>query len=387
MMYEGAVYPLPHLVIVLAVESLFRVWPARRGVAMAKAGAVVAAVGFLVAALPLHSRHSSAAAFTTVHDPPSTPITSTWEHRPGRCFWRTTTIAQLRSPPGVQCGTGTKYGAYIGPFLLGIAVLESRRRRGRAPVAPGPPRRVLRDDAGRGDEMGALDAAPRPRLPVQGDARRLPLPCKPRVLVAFSAFVAIAIDRAPLRLKAFHRVVLARYPARGSLDAIPVVPGHDPLGSALVILALLGIGDVLGVGLTRFPTKFGGVPSRTFVPSPRLYLGGRGLARFIDQPEQNRGLVRQMLGRVGLFEAGAALWEGDVPQVRASSPEVATLTLPPTAAARNTRLSLWSTPREPTTECSSTSSYDDGVHSPRSAPSSATGTCSSRRRPRRRLRS
>ena len=53
MFYEGAVYPLPHLVIVLGAETLMRVWPARRLVPIAKAAVVVGLLGFLLAASPM----------------------------------------------------------------------------------------------------------------------------------------------------------------------------------------------------------------------------------------------------------------------------------------------------------------------------------------------
>ena len=46
MFYEGAVYPLPHLVLLLGAETLTRVWPPRRLPGILRAGAIAGVVAF-----------------------------------------------------------------------------------------------------------------------------------------------------------------------------------------------------------------------------------------------------------------------------------------------------------------------------------------------------
>ena len=50
MFWEGGVYPLPHLLLILAAETLTRMWPLARLKGILRAAAIVAAFGFLLSA-------------------------------------------------------------------------------------------------------------------------------------------------------------------------------------------------------------------------------------------------------------------------------------------------------------------------------------------------
>ena len=85
----------------------------------------------------------------------------------------------------------------------------------------------------------------------------------------------------------------------------------------LLAFAIVGVGDMIGVGLTWFETCFQKPPAADVVtPSARLYYGGGDIVTMIDQPRQNRGRL-QCWDEWGLY-AGAPLWEGDVPQARST---------------------------------------------------------------------
>ncbi len=332
MMYEGAVYPLPHLVVMLALETAFRVRSLARCAAITKAGVVVVAVGFLVCAcrfIPVIHQlriHHRTIAFDVDH--------ITWT------TLRQMFLAHEHDPSWVhgQRWEWHEYGAYIGPFLLVfalagvfsaglsypwlLAILVFFFLMMLGEFATWAPWTVLHHYVFPFKEMRA---ASRFRL---------------EVVLAFSAFAAIAIDELPRRVRRLRR--------------FRVLPGHVRAG--MVLLALLGVGDMLGVGLTRFPTKWAGRPSQPSTPSRHLYLGGSNLAAFIDRPQQNRGGTH-CWDEWG-FEKGAPFWVGDVPQVRAANPELASVS----ASRRTTNsFSFLVDAREPTRVLMNTS-YDDGWH-------------------------
>jgi hypothetical protein len=129
---------------------------------------------------------------------------------------------------------------------------------------------------------------------------RVPSRFRCEVTLFLAALAGIALDQIPLRLRR------ARVPwSSGTVRAI------------LLAFALIGVGDMFGVGLTWFETCFQKPPAAEVVkPSAHLFYGGADSATMIDQPRQNRGRL-QCWDEWGLY-AGAPLWEGDVPQARSS---------------------------------------------------------------------
>jgi hypothetical protein len=331
--YEGGVYPLPQLIVVLALESPFRVWPGRRALAMAKAGGVVIAVGFALGAsrmipvlhqLHLHDR------YLNVED----------DH----LRWNTLRHMFLaRDFPMRVPGQEYKwheYSAYVGPFLfvlslVGILVagvehvwlvvfLVASFVLMLGHFAPWAPWTFLH-----------AHLFPFKQL-------RVPARFNFSVVLALSAFAAIAVDRVSTRLHALR----------------PLGARLGTLRSVIVLFAVLGVGDMMSVGLTTFPARFNEPPSQQPIASSRhFFLQGPKLASRIDQPAQNRGRIKcwEQWG----FEQGATFWEGDVPQARLTNPSVASFRGPINRTQNSFRFTVNAT--EPTRVLMN-GSYDDGWH-------------------------
>jgi hypothetical protein len=300
MLYEGAVYPLPHLALVLGIEGLLRARSPGRILGMLKAGAIVGVVAVGLSAARL---------FPVVHQLRAHNRSLADEH--DRVLW--TTLKDVffahthdRKVPGQEY-VWPEYGAFFGPFLFGIAVLgivaEGATHVWLAVLlvisfalmmghwASWAPWHLLRGHVFPFKQM------------------RVPSRFVVVVTLCLSAYAAIAIDRFPRLLRRIPRVKNL------------VRPGG--VRSLLIVLSLIGLGDVFGVGIAWIPNKFNGhVPDRV-KPSRHLYLGGKGLAEMIDQPMQNRGRIK-CWDEWG-FGWGAPLWEGDVPQARATDEQVATV--------------------------------------------------------------
>jgi hypothetical protein len=297
MIYEGAVGPLPHLVVVLGLETLFRLWPLTRALAILRAAVVVLFVGFLMGAsrfIPvMHQLHIHTRGLAVEVD-----------------HIRWTTFKQMflartfeGKVPGQEWGWH-EYGSYLGPFLLALAALG-----------------VVTESVANVWLVVLLTAstllmfghfarwAPWNILSHVFPFKEMRVPSRfcCEVCLTLSAFTALAIDRLPKRL--------ARVWGK-------VSPGR--VRSALVLFALIGLGDMLNVGYVRFASVFTDKPSTPSAVARHLYLGGKKMPALIDQPAENR--ARKKCWDEWGFEKGAPLWEGDVPQVRPTDPSVATVT-------------------------------------------------------------
>jgi hypothetical protein len=330
MMYEGGAYPLPHLAVVLGLESLSRAWPPRRSLAMAKAGAVVLGVSLFVGAsrfipvlyqLRIHTRHVDEI-----------------DH----VAWRTLSEMflsrnhPLRMP--YQLFRWHEYGAYVGPFLLVLALIGV--------VTEGISHLwltallvvsflLMLGDFARWAPWTVLHAHVFPFKEL-----RVPSRFRAEVVMLLAAFAALAVDHFPRRLARFRRSL-----ARGFVRSL------------LVLVSLLGVGDMLGVGLTRFAQQFTGAPNVSQRASSHFYLGGKGLAGLIDQPAQNRGRIK-CWDEWG-FEQGARLWDGDVAQVRPKDAAAARV-----LGIRRTQNSFtFSVDASTPTRILLDTSYDSGWHS------------------------
>jgi hypothetical protein len=292
MMYEGGVYPIPHLALLLAIESLTRATSLDRLAKLAKAGGIAGVVAFTVGAcrfLPVIDQ--------LAHHPRGLAEETDYVK------WQTLKDMFLaRSHPfrfPEQTYHWNEYGAYFGPILLLFAivgVLLADVSLAWAALllvvsfllmlghfAPFAPWHLLKGHVFPFKDM------------------RVPSRFSAEVSLFLAAFVGVAIDRLPRRLK---RLV----PRFGW-------PGH--LRAVMVAFALLGVGDVMSVGYSFIDQYgFNEPPQSDVTPSERLYFGGPGLASFLSEPAQNRGRL-QCWDEWG-FNAGAPLWEGDEPQARAT---------------------------------------------------------------------
>jgi hypothetical protein len=291
MLYEGAVYPVPHLAILLAAEALTRAWPLRRIPRIVRAGAIVGLFAFVLSAgrlLPVIEQLRAHTRGLAVEKD-----AMQWSTLKEMFLVRT----HPRPAPGQEY-VWPEFGAYLGPILLGLAVVGVLAE-GVANVwlfallglvfalmcghfSPYAPWHILKGHIFPFKEM------------------RVPSRFRCEVTLFLAVFAGLAIDRLPEMLRRLRM----REHAAGLLRA------------GLVVMALIGIGDMLGVGIDWFSSRFDAAPAAHPAPSTRLYFGGPGLAQFIDEPQQNRG-------RTGCwdewgFGAGAPLWDGDVPQARAT---------------------------------------------------------------------
>ncbi len=294
MFYEGAVYPLPHLVVLLGAETLTRAWPPRRVVTIARAGAIAAVVGVLVAG----SRLMPVVDQLRTHTRPIGPDADVMQ-------WSTLKLVFLsraheRAIAGQQYVWG-EFGGYVGPILLALAVVGM--------LAGGLENAwlvalfafsflLMLGHQGRWAPWSILNGHVYPFKQM-----RVPSRFVAECAMFLAMFAGLAIDKVSARAHAF-------FAARGNLQAPKAVR------TALVGLALVGVGDVIGAGIVWVDQCFTQAPEAAVTPSTRLYLGGPGLAGFIDEPRQNRGRV-QCWDEWG-FSWGAHFWEGDVPQARAA---------------------------------------------------------------------
>jgi hypothetical protein len=289
MMIEGAVYPIPHLVAILGVESLLRAWPLARIPKLLKAGAIAGVVAFTLAACRF------------------LPVIDQLRHHnrdlaPENDFIRWQTLVDMflaRNHPfrfSTQTYHWNEYATYLGPILLLFGVLgvlaSGKELRWLVVLlvwsfvlmlghwGPYSPWHILKSYVFPFKEM------------------RVPSRFRAETSMFLAAFAGVALDRFPRLLR------------KGSLR------GSGHLRAAMVALALIGVGDILSVGAS-FIDEYGfhEAPEAHPSPSARLYYGGRGLAGFIDEPQQNRG--RLQCWDEWAFGPGGFAWEGDVPQAKA----------------------------------------------------------------------
>ena len=290
--YEGGVYPLPHLVLMLGVETLMRIWPARRFVAIARAGAVVVLVAFTVGAarfLPVidqlrsHTRplgiETDAMQWSTLKD-----IFLSRDHG--------------RSVAG-QMYVWPEFGDYLGPFILVLAVIGL--------FLAGVENTwmivllvwaflLMLGHVGRFAPWSLLKAHVFPFKEM-----RVPSRFVASLTMWISICAGLGIDRLAEKARRWF----------GAKN------GSEPLRVALLGIALVGAGEMIGVGISWSAQCFTTPAEVKVEASPHLYYGGAGLAAFLDQPRQNRG--RLECWEEWSFMAGAPLWNGDVTQAKSQS--------------------------------------------------------------------
>lgn len=292
--YEGGGYPIPHLGLVLAFETLTRL-NRRSALGIVRSGAVTVVTFVTVAAarlLPVVDQ-------LLHHTRPLAEETDTIPLKLlGAMFFAHPHEGRI---PGQQYALG-EYNTYIG-VVLGVLVLcgillSMRDRKWFFAVgvfvfalmmghfARWAPWHLLREYLFPWKSM------------------RVPSRFRLIFILFVAGWVGFAVDRLPpfLSRRLGHRIGAA---AR----------------TAVLGIALIGAGDALGISSTTLESIYRSAPESVVTPGPRLFIGGRTtLAPFIDQPRQNQG-------RVGCWEewnftAGAPVWEGDVPQAKAAGDEV-----------------------------------------------------------------
>jgi hypothetical protein len=295
MLYEGAVYPTPHLAILLGAEALTRAWPVQRALRIVEAGLIAGVVGLSLAAsriLPVVDQLRS-------HTRPIDPDVDALQ-------WGTFKLMFVergheRHIAGQQY-VWPEFGAYLGVILVVLAVagiIYAGRRRIWMLALLLLMVALMFGHAGTWAPWDILHGHVFPFKEM-----RVPSRFRFEVTMFLAAYAGIAVDG----LSRTGERVLGL--TRGSAVRV-----------AVCALALIGVGDMMGVGIDWFRVTFRNAPEqRPLVASQRLYFGGPGLADFIDQPQQNRG--RTDCWDEWGFGAGAPLWHGDVPQARSGDPNV-----------------------------------------------------------------
>ena len=294
MFYEGAVYPIPHISLLLAAETLTRAYPPRRVLLILRAGLVAGLVAFTISAARMLPVIDQLRHHTRALDPETDSLL------------RWTTLRDMwlaRSHPWHVEGQTYVWGEYIA--YMGIAVM------GLALVGMCLSGRSRLWFLALGVFVFALllgHFAPQaPWSLLKGHVfpyKSMRVPARFRLIFALfiATYAGIAVDRLPL--------LLPRIPRVGSLKSVAI------WRLLVVSMAMVGVGDVMGTAGEVIASKWGAPAEERVVPSTRLFLEGPGLAQFIDQPRQNRG--RLACWDEWNFTAGAPLWTGDVPQARAA---------------------------------------------------------------------
>ncbi len=289
MFYNGGVYPIPFISIVIVCETLTRVWPPARLRRVLLAGIIGGVVFVTVAAARLFPVVDQLAHHKRALDPEVDYVT--WQMLKDMFLDRThawRTVGQTYVWPEYST-----YAGILGVVLAVVGVFHAKRREAWLVVvafvtflfmlghfAPWAPWTFFKSHV----------------FPYKS----MRVPTRFRLLEsAFVAvFVGMAIDRLPLTV-----AKVIKKP--GTLRQARVV---------VTCLAIVGIGDVFGTASSVVASKFDGPPETKMVPSTRLYFDNES-ANFLDQPRQNR--ARLACWDEWNFTMGAPLWYGDVPQARA----------------------------------------------------------------------
>ena len=291
MMLEGGVYPIPHLAVILAVETLTRAWNPKRLPKIALAGAIVGAVAFSVAAI----RFLPVIDQLRAHKRAIGEETDALQWTTFKQMFLSRTHA--RAVEG-QTYVWPEYGAYLGPIVLLLALIglafaglefwwmivlllfATALMFGHA--GKFAPWHVLKGHVFPFKEM------------------RVPSRFRCEVTLFLVAFAGLGVDRSIAWCRRW----------------LPHLTWASSARTAITCVALLGAGDIVSVGVDLYDVSFTNPAADPHVKaSPHLYLHGADLAQMIDEPAQNR--MRAQCWDEWGFGAGAPLWDGDVPQARA----------------------------------------------------------------------
>lgn len=296
MIYEGGVYPLPHLAAILAVETLTRIRK-HTLLPIVRAGAIVVVVGLTVGACRFLPVFEQLKAHTRAIGTETDALQ--WATFKDMFLART----HERGVAG-QTYVWPEYGAYLGPFILLLALLGIA-------LAGAEHLWLLLLLVFSAALMFGHQAKYAPWSFLKAHVfpfkeMRVPSRFRLEVTLFIAAYAGIAVD------KVFERA--RKLPISFTLA--------DAARTGALSLALIGAGDVLSLAVTQHETAFTNPPEGKVEPSPKLYMATE-TANMIDQPRQN-------LGRLACwdewgFGAGAPLWTGDVPQARAAAGAEATV--------------------------------------------------------------
>jgi hypothetical protein len=293
MVYDGATYGLPHIGLLLAIETLTRAWPPRRLASVLARAAVVGVVAFTVGAsrlLPLLDQfayHKRPALYPDVDQLSLTAFRDMYLLR--SASWR------AHFPPQQYVfGEYLVYIGWLGALLCLLGLVASAREAAWVAFVGGVLMLLMFGHFAKWAPWTVLHEHVFPFKQM-----RVPSRFRLLLMVPMSVWIAFATERVPRWFRRSPRWA----------DAARVV---------LLGAALLAAGDMVGLGQELVRVRFTDAAEQPVTVSPRLYYGGAGLAAdWINHPRQNRAWLG-CRSYEWSFKTDAPLWEGDVPQARAA---------------------------------------------------------------------
>ena len=295
MFMEGGVYPVPEVGLILAAETLTRMWPRPRIVRILGAAAI-----FLVVFVSLSAMRLFPVIDQLRHHTRAIGIETDAIH------WQTLGDMFLNRSHPVRFPEQTyvwgEYIAYVGVLVLGLGVIGISFTRREELWFAAVAALVLALMLGHFSEWAPWHVLKGHIPPFR--EMRVPSRFRLLLLLFIGGWVGMTMDRLPVAVARWFGVVAG---ARAR--------------AFVVALGLVGAGDALGYASTVVAPRFSGAPAAPRVTaSTRLFFGGADTVQFIDQPRQNRG--RLDCWDEWNFTMGAPQWTGDVPAAKSTDPNV-----------------------------------------------------------------
>jgi hypothetical protein len=295
MVYDGATYGLPHTCILLFIETLTRVWPPKRALRVLLAAVVVGVVALSVGAsrlLPLMDQfayHKRPALY------PDVDHLANWATLRDMYTLRSATWRARFPPQQYLFGEYLSYIGWLGVALCLVGMVASASEMGWLVVVAAGLTVLMLGHFSPAAPWTVLHAHVFPFKQM-----RVPARFRLLLMVPISVWIACSTELVPAFVRRWS-------PRWGSA-----------LRVAMVGLALLCAGDVVGLGQEMIRVRFTDPPEQKVKPATNFSYGGPGLAPdFIDHPRQNRAWLG-CRSYEWSFVTDAPLWEGDVPQARAA---------------------------------------------------------------------
>jgi len=295
MVYEGATYPLPYCTLVVALETLTRVWPPRRLARVALAGVVTGVVGIGLSAarlfpLLVQLRSKQRPGMDLDVDKIDTLYTLDRMFLFREAKWSTRL-------PEQQYVFG-EYIAYVGWLALGLALVGFvLSLRGRHRWFAGLAIVTLLLMLGHFAKWAPWTLLHKHAFPFK--SMRVPSRFRLVFHLFLCGWVALAVQEVP---RVFRSV--ARRQQHLS----------DGLRVALVAAALLAVGDAMGLGKGIIAAMHQAAGPRQVDRAPRFHYSA-GLSEIIDMPRQNEAWLGCRSYEWPSHQ-GAPVWTGDVAQVK-----------------------------------------------------------------------
>ena len=295
MVYDGATYGLPHTCVLLFIETMTRVWPPKRALRVLGAAVVVGVVGLSVGAsrlLPLMDQfafHKRPALY------PDVDTLARWETIRDMYTLRSPHWRARYPPQQYVFGEYLTYIGWLGVILCLLGVIASAGEMTWLVVVALGLIVLMLGHFSPKSPWSLLHAHVFPFKQM-----RVPARFRLLLMVPISIWVASSTQHVP----AFVR----RYSPRWG----------SALRVAMIGCAFLCAGDVVGLGQEMIRVRFTDAPEQKVTASKNFYYGGADLSPdFINHPLQNHAWLA-CRSYEWSFVTDAPLWEGDVPQARAT---------------------------------------------------------------------